>query len=330
MLDLTKNVPSQPPRNKAAERRLPGVAVAGENFPVALHILPRTIRRHLLALYTYARFVDDLGDEPGAAGPDDGVAARLAALHRFDGEVRALYAGHPPRHPVLVRLAPTVHACRLPIDPLLRLIAANQRDQVVTRYPNFTELLGYCHLSANPVGELVLHVFGAQTPARIALSDQICTALQIIEHLQDVAEDRRRGRIYLPGEDLARYRVADRELDAARASAALRAVIRIQAERAATALAVGAPLLRELRGWARVAVAGYLAGGQAALAALARSGYDPLPGPPRPTRTGIAVRWFSAVAGYPGAPRPAGRRPAPARTRLAATASRPDPTRSHW
>jgi squalene synthase HpnC len=269
--------------------------LAGENFPVALRILPGAIRAHLLALYAYARFVDDLGDEPTVDGHDESPSDRLAAMRWFACEVRDLYDGRPPRHPVLVRLAPTVAACQLPINPLLRLIAANERDQEVTRYPSYDDLVDYCHLSANPVGELVLQLFDAASPERIELSNRICTALQVIEHLQDVAEDRRRGRIYLPADDLDAYGVRVEELDARHASVPLREVIRLQAERAAAALDDGAPLVGSLKGWARVAVAGYVAGGRAALAALARSGYDPLPGPPRPSRAEIAVRWLKLM-----------------------------------
>ncbi|MEO3743363.1 squalene synthase HpnC [Plantactinospora sp. B5E13] len=295
MLDLTDDAPGHPSADRPGERRQPETVLAGENFPVALRVLPARIRRHLLALYTYARYVDDLGDEPDTTGRDEGPEARLAALHRFEREVRALYEGRLPRHPVLVRLAPTVVDCRFPLDPLLRLIEANRRDQLVTRYPTFGALVEYCHLSADPVGELVLHIFGAASPARIPLSNRICTALQIVEHLQDVAEDRRRGRIYLPTRDLAAAGVPEEALDAPRADEPLRKVIRRQADRAAELLDSGAPLVGDLRGWARLAVSGYLAGGRAALAALARADHDPLPGPPRPTRSGLAVAWLRSL-----------------------------------
>ncbi|GAA0727143.1 squalene synthase HpnC [Dactylosporangium roseum] len=273
--------------------RVPLEARAGaENFPVALRILPKTTRRHLYALYHYARFVDDLGDEPGA-----GVTAadRTATLDAFAAEVRRLYGGQRIQHPVLCALAPTVVACRLPAGPLLRLIEANRVDQIVTRYPTVEELVRYCSLSADPVGELVLHVFGQAGPARVALSNRICTALQVIEHLQDVAEDRRRGRVYLPEADLDRFGVRDTDLAAATASSTLRAVVRFEAGRAKSWLDAGAPLLTALRGWARVAVGGYLAGGYATLRALERSGYDPLPGAPRPRRRDIATSWLGVM-----------------------------------
>jgi hypothetical protein len=139
-------------------------------------------------------------------------------------------------------LADTIRECALPREPFLRLIEANRRDQVVTRYESLEELLDYCQLSAAPVGELVLHVFGAATPERIALSDRICNALQIIEHLQDVDEDRARGRVYVgPFTGPAQARALLRQ---------------------------GAPLVAQLRGRARLAVAGFLAGGRVALDGL--------------------------------------------------------------
>jgi phytoene/squalene synthetase len=165
-------------------------------------------------------------------------------------------------------------------DPFLDLIAANRQDQLVTSYRTYTDLLGYCRLSARPVGRLVLAIFGATTPARVAQSDRICDALQIIEHLQDVAEDRRAGRVYLPAEDRASYLVPEADLDLPRASPALRALIGFETGRAEELLDAGAPLVGSLRGWARIAVAGYVAGGRAALDGLRRVGWDVMPGSP--------------------------------------------------
>ena len=276
-----------------ADLRVPLEARArAENFPVALRILPRTTRGHLFALYRYARFVDDLGDEPVA-----GVTAadRTAMLDVFETEVRRMYDGQPVQHPVLCTLAPTVEACRLPAGPLLRLIEANRVDQVVTRYGTVEELVRYCSLSADPVGELVLHVFDQAGPAQSRLSGRICTALQVVEHLQDIAEDHRRGRVYLPATDLDRFGVPETDLAAATASDALRAVVRFEADRAKAWLDAGAPLLTMLHGWARVAVGGYLAGGYATLRALERCGHDPLPAPPRPRRRDVAASWLAAM-----------------------------------
>ncbi|GAA2218673.1 squalene synthase HpnC [Micromonospora olivasterospora] len=261
-----------------------------ENFPVALRVLPGRYRRHLLALYAYARQVDDLGDE---ALPDP--ADRVAALDDIETELRCLYAGHRVTHPVVRALAPTVAACRLPLDPLVRLVEANRVDQRVTRYATFDQLVAYCTLSANPVGELVLHVFGQAAPARIALSDRVCTALQIVEHLQDVAEDHRRGRVYLPAEDLARFDVTEADLARPTAGRQLRELVEFSAERARAWLDAGAPLVSSLHGWGRLAVGGYLAGGRATLDALAVADHDPLRTAVRPRGRRVLHRWLAAT-----------------------------------
>lgn len=264
----------------------------GENFPVALRVLPRAPRRHLNALYDFARHVDDLGDE----SPDLPTSHRLAQLDELEAQLRGQYAGRPPQQPVLRALAPTIAECDLPLDPLLRLIEANRVDQHRTRYDTFDQLRDYCTLSADPVGELVLHVFGQAADFRVQLSDRICTALQLIEHVQDVGEDYHRGRVYLPAADLRRFRVSEAELGAAAASDRLRQLLAFQAARAGAWLDAGAPLVAALHGWARLAVEGYLAGGRAALAVLAADGYNPLPRPRKPGGYQVLAQWLTARA----------------------------------
>ena len=250
------------------------MAQAGaENFPVASRLLARRTRSDLLTLYGFARLVDDAGDE--AAGD------RSALLDWLEADLETAWGGSP-RHPLIARLQPTVAARSLPIEPFRRLIEAGRRDQIVHRYQTFEELRGYCALSANPVGELVLRVFGAGTPLRIRLSDAICTGLQLAEHVQDVAEDYARGRIYLPAADRERLGVHERDLAAARPSPELRRLLALEVSRARALLDEGAPLVRMLRGRSAVAVAAFLAGGRSALAAIERSGYDVLGGHPRP------------------------------------------------
>lgn len=239
-----------------------------ENFTVANRLLGAETCRHLMAIYGYARLVDDVGDE----APGD----RDALLDVVEDELTTVCAGGVPEHLIMRDLALTVRACALPEGPLRRLLAANRMDQTVTRYETWDELMEYCSLSATPVGELVLHVFGAATPERIALSDRICEGLQVAEHLQDIAEDHGRGRVYLPAEDLRRFGVDERSLQrASEPGAELLALVGYEAARARRLLASGAPLARTLPLRARIAVAGFVAGGRAALAALpsaARSG----------------------------------------------------------
>jgi squalene synthase HpnC len=250
-----------------------------ENFPVALRVLPRRVRTHLTAVYDVVRTVDDLGDE--AAGD------RTALLEEFRADQATIWTGGTPRHPVLRRLAPTVRACGLAHEPFDRIVQANLVDQRVTTYASYEELRDYCRLSADPVGRIVLGIFGAETPETVELSDRVCTALQLVEHWQDVAEDRRRGRVYLPREDLDRFGVAEADLDLPAATGPVRRLVLFETDRAADLLESGAPLVRLLKGWARVAVAGYVAGGRGAVAALRRCGGDVLAAAPRTRRRDV-------------------------------------------
>ena len=251
----------------------------GENFPVALRLLPARHRRHLTNLYFFARLTDDLGDE-ARDGNADVTELRLRLLDELAADVDRIYAGGTPESPVMRAMAETVRECGVPAQPLLDLIQANRQDQQVTRYPAYADLERYCELSANPVGQIVLYIFGVATGERIALSDNICTALQLAEHWQDVAEDLGNGRIYLPGEDLERFGCTEADLAAPTAGPAVRQLMTFETDRASRLLDQGAPLVGTLRGSARLAVAGYLAGGRAALAAirqtaLRRAGGDP-------------------------------------------------------
>jgi squalene synthase HpnC len=256
----------------------------GENFPVASRLLARRARRHLLAVYGFARLVDEVGD----ALPGD----RLAALDWLEQDLDRAFAGQA-EHPLLVRLQATLRECALPRRPFARLIEANRLDQRVVSYETWEQLRAYCALSADPVGELVLHIFGAASPENITLSDSICTALQLIEHCQDVAEDLAAGRVYLPAEDMRRFGCTLEHLGSAASAGSaasvvsspvpepLRAVIAFEVARARELLGAGRPLIGRLRGRGRLAVAAFIAGGEAALGAIERAGYDVRAGAPQ-------------------------------------------------
>jgi len=252
-----------------------------ENFPVAARVLPARLRRHLLAIYGFARLADDIGDE----SPGD----RLASLDWLEAELDAAAAG-AATHPILQNLTPTLRGLGLPLDPFRRLIEANRQDQRVRRYASWDQLAAYCELSANPVGHLVLAVFDAATPERVTFSDRVCTALQLIEHCQDVGEDARRGRVYLPAEDLERFGCQETELLGATAGPALRQVLRFELVRATGLLGAGRELTSGLRGWARLTIAGYVAGGQATVDAIAAADHDVLASTPRPRRARTLAR----------------------------------------
>jgi squalene synthase HpnC len=272
---------------------------SGENFPVAMRVLSRVHRRRLLAVYGFARLADELGDE--LAGD------RLVALDWLQRELDQAYAGNA-RHPLLVRLQQVLVECTLPREAFVRLIDANRLDQRSQRYENWEQLQAYCSLSANPVGELVLGVFELASPARIEFSDRVCTALQLVEHIQDLAEDVQRGRYYLPSQDLARFDCSHEQLaqlcsrggrdldlkgvpvlsptpggDFSRQSDALRKAIAFEVARARTLLAAGVPLVAGVHGRPKLALAGFVAGGEAALEAIECADFDVLGAVPGPT-----------------------------------------------
>ena len=265
---------------------------SAENFPVALRVLPKRWRAHLTALYGFARLVDDIGDEPLPGLPPGTSAAtvtatRLKLLDDLQQDVRRIYDdGAPEPELAAIRdLARTVRDCGVPAQPLYDLIQANRQDQLVTRYETYQELADYCRLSANPVGQVVLYIMGAATPDRIAASDSICTALQVIEHSQDVAEDLGNDRVYLPRQDMNDYGVTEADLAQPAAGQNVRDLLQFEADRAARLLDAGAPLVGTLHGAARLAIAGYVAGGRATLKAIAAARYDVLRATPRPGKT---------------------------------------------
>lgn len=288
-------------RPDASSRATLGKA-ADENFPVAPFFLPRAWRDDLMAAYGFARLVDDIGDgdlAPGGAdarhlglGPDE-AEDRLAFLDAFEADLRRVFDG-TPRHPLLQGLQPTVRRHGLTPEPFLGLIAANRQDQLVSRYETYDDLLAYCELSANPVGRLVLAITGTDTPERVRRSDEICTALQIVEHLQDVAEDLGNDRVYLPAEDLKRFHVTEDDLARPTAGASVRALIAFEAGRARELLDAGAPLVGSVHGRLRLLLAGFTGGGLSALDAITDAGYDVLTGPPKATKPSL-MRQVGAV-----------------------------------
>jgi squalene synthase HpnC len=250
----------------------------GENFPVAARVLSRRHRRELLAVYGFARLADEIGDEL--------EGDRLAALDWLEGELDSAYVGQA-HHPLLRSLQQALVEHPLPREPFVRLIEANRLDQRVGRYETWEQLAAYCELSANPVGELVLGVFDLATPERIVLSDRVCTALQLIEHLQDLGEDMARGRSYLPEQDLARF---------GSSHAGLRETVVFETARARELLAAGPTLVASVPGRAKLAVAGFVAGGEAAIGEIERARYEVLGGVPQ-ARAWRRARGLARVLG---------------------------------
>src|SRR5205807_9291065 len=240
-----------------------------ENFSVATWFLPERLRQHFYNVYAYCRISDDLGDEV------DHPAACLQLLDEWEAELHACYAGSP-RHPVFVALAETVRKFDIPKQPFADLLIAFRQDQTTTRYPTFDDLLGYCRYSANPVGHLVLYVCGYRDAQRQQLSDFTCTALQLANFWQDVAVDYKKGRIYLPLEDLRRFGVSETVIAESKATPQFLELMRFEVERArawfARGLALPAMVDRDLA----IDLQLFSRGGQEILNAIERQHFDVL------------------------------------------------------
>lgn len=256
-----------------------------ENFSVATRLLPAHLRKHFYSVYAFCRGVDDLGDE--AQGD------RLAQLDGWEGQLRLSYSG-TPTHPYFVALQETIERFDIPQSLFLKIIEANRRDQRARRHPDYPALLDYCDHSANPVGRIVLHLFGHKEPGLHRLSDHTCTALQLANFWQDVARDYAVGRIYLPLSDMAEFGVTEEMVSARDATPEFRRLMRFEVDRARALFKLGYPLARMVVRPARIDVALFTAGGLAVLKAIERQDYDVLRARPVvPKRTKVRLL-FSA------------------------------------
>ena len=238
-----------------------------ENFTLGSHLLPRHLRRHIAALYAFARTADDLADEE----PDPTRA--LAGLDAWERELEACYAG-TPHHPVFVALADTVRSFAIPIEPFRRLLTAFRMDVRFSGFATFDELLHYCAHSANPVGHLVLHLFGHGDGERQARSDDVCTALQLTNFWQDLAVDLRKGRVYLPREDMERFGYTPEDLGRHAVTPAFRELMAFQCERTRTLFERGLALASMLERGRGREIRLFAGGGLAILERLEAVGYD--------------------------------------------------------
>lgn len=250
-----------------------------ENFTVVSWFLPRGLKKHFHALYAYCRTVDDLGDEaPG------GAAARLRGLDAFEGALRrALQGGTPASpaadeppfwRPLFAALGETARRFEIPPDPFLKLIAANRMDQRLARHPTWKDLLHYCDHSANPVGHLVLHLFGHRDRERQRLADCTCTALQLTNFWQDIRVDWAKGRVYLPQEDLARFGVSEAQIAEGRVDANFRRLMAYEIEQTRSLFEEGLRLVPMVDGRLRRDLRLFSLGGMAILAAIEKAGCD--------------------------------------------------------
>lgn len=237
-----------------------------ENFSVATWFLPKRLRQHFYNVYSYCRISDDLGDEVGDTN------ASLQLLAEWEEELNACYAGSP-RHPVFVALAETVQTFGIPKHEFSDLLAAFRQDQTVTRYKTFSDLLGYCKNSANPVGHLVLYVCGYKDAERQSLSDFTCTALQLANFWQDVSLDYAKGRIYLPLEDLHRFAISEDDIAHQRNTVAFLEMMKFEVERAREWFRQGLPLVQKVDRELAIDIELFSRGGQEILNAIEQQGY---------------------------------------------------------
>jgi phytoene synthase len=251
-----------------------------ENFPVASILLPAPLREPVAAIYWFARSADDFADE-GDLSPDQ----RRALLAGYCAELDAIERNEPTRHPVFLRLRPVIAHYDLPLQLFRDLLDAFTQDVGKDRYSNFPELMDYCRRSADPVGRLLLHLFGHATAQNLERSDAICSSLQLINHWQDVGIDAAkgdRGRIYLPQDDMARFGVSDDDIRHRVSSAVpgdtaahnFRALLRFQVDRARALMLSGAPLGWDLPGRMGLEIRAIVAGGLRVLDKIEAIDYD--------------------------------------------------------
>ncbi len=240
-----------------------------ENFPVASILLPRRLVPAVEAIYAFARSADDLADEGDALPPQ-----RLAALAAYEEALDAIERGEPQTDPLFARLAAVIAQYKLPVQPFRDLLSAFKQDVGTSRYATFTLLLDYCARSANPVGLLMLSLYGAATEEQIVESNAICSSLQLINFLQDVAIDREKDRIYMPMDELMRYRVTVEQLDQADVNVRFRTLMRFQVGRARMLMLDGAPLALRLPGRIGWELRLVVQGGLRILEAIEQADYD--------------------------------------------------------
>jgi squalene synthase HpnC len=245
-----------------------------ENFTVASWLLPKRLRQHFCNVYAYCRWADDLADET------HDPARSLELLDWWEAELLDCFAGRAT-HPVFVALRRTMEEFELPPEPFQDLLIAFRRDQRQTRYATMADLLEYCRYSANPVGRIVLYLGRCHSEETAALSDEICTGLQLANHWQDVARDYHRGRVYLPQEDLAANGVNESDLALSEANDSFRELMKHEVQQAEACFDRGEAIMQRVSRELRLPVALFVGGGRAILQQIRGEGFDVLARRPR-------------------------------------------------
>jgi squalene synthase HpnC len=241
-----------------------------ENFPVASLLLPPALREPVAVIYRFARSADDFADEG-----NDPPQARLEKLQAYTLELEGIRSGRGAKVALFADVARIVRAYDLPLQLFQDLVDAFSQDVVKNRYADYPELLNYSRRSANPVGRLLLQLFGCNTPDNNRCSDAICSALQLINFWQDVDIDySTKNRIYLPQDEMARFEVSEAHLHDRRCDAPFRALMAFQVRRARELMEQGKPLLDNLKGRFRLEIALTVQGGLRILEKLEAAGFD--------------------------------------------------------
>ena len=241
-----------------------------ENFPVGSLVMPRRLRKPTHAVYAFARTADDLADE-GNAEADE----RLRALDELKSELDRIQRGETPLTPLMQRLQrEAISPFKLPLQPFYELLSAFSQDVVKTRYQDFGDLIDYCRRSANPIGRIMLHLYGQTDEVSIAQSDGICTALQLINFWQDVAVDWQKGRVYIPQDDLEKFKVSEAQIAEGKADFAFQRLMSYECNRAFQMLKGGSPLGKTLKGRLGFELRMIIVGGQLILQKLDGCKYD--------------------------------------------------------
>lgn len=258
-----------------------------ENFPVASLLIPREKRKHVAAIYAFARIADDYADERGLE-----TAERLTKLEEWRKLLKACYGGNAT-HPVFIALQETARSFSIPRHLLDRLLDAFVSDVSVKRYETFADVLAYCSNSANPVGRIILLLFGYRNERQAILSDHICTALQLTNLWQDLSIDLQKDRVYIPMEDLSRFGVTVEDLHQRGGMESFRNLMKFQVDRTAEFFEKGRPLIREVGNDLRFQLRATWWGGMTILGKIRTLDHDVLryrPSLSSPDKLGILVR----------------------------------------
>jgi hydroxysqualene synthase len=242
-----------------------------ENFPVGSLLAPPRLRKHFYSIYAFARTADDFADE--AYDEDHSEHERLGLLDEWREMLRSAFAGRAT-HPVFIAMAETVRQFELPLGLFEDLLTAFAQDVIVRRYQSFDQLLDYCRRSANPIGRLILLLFGHRDDQLHSWSDDICTALQLANHWQDVRVDLEKDRIYLPAEDLARFEIGEVDLQTLRAGESFQRLMKFEVDRARELFARGKPLCTSVGGRFGLELRAIWLGGALILDRIEQNGYD--------------------------------------------------------